>query len=471
VLSEPVRALASRPRPLANPVACARQERSLALVRSPGARHCGIGSSKVLGFPFGCRWNGFGRNWNGKGVVPHRGTFRSLAAAVLLLWFAGGCHEFERSQRSTDAEIALFDDLYAVAVIDGQRAIAVGYHGSIYRTGDGGQHWHKAESSTSRSLYSVSMADAAVGWAVGQYGTIIRTVDGGRTWAIQPSLEGKQNLHLFGVHVVDANTAWVVGVWGTRILTRDGGVTWSDHSVPVTLDHPLFAWLSTEDQEKVRGGGAVYEDVALNDVYCRPRPSEMCWIVGEFGTIFRSEDLGRTWIRGSIDRSKIDDYDTGVAAAETPYLFTVRFGGERDGLIAGLGGVVLRSLDGGRDWGYATTDLRRSFFSIAHVADRFVAVGEKGLVRFSTDGGKTWTAPAVDDLPVVFSFLRDLDFDAAGKVGYSVGRGGMILRSDDAGRRWKSVLPPSDPSRGFLPTAGSLLKRATPTADFGGGGG
>ncbi|HEX9814198.1 MAG TPA: hypothetical protein VGB31_04525, partial [Myxococcota bacterium] len=43
-----------------------------------------------------------------------------------------------------------------------------------------------------------------------------------------------------------------VGVWGTRISTRDGGVTWSDHSVPVTLDHALFAWLSTEDQAKVR---------------------------------------------------------------------------------------------------------------------------------------------------------------------------------------------------------------------------
>jgi photosystem II stability/assembly factor-like uncharacterized protein len=364
-----------------------------------------------------------------------------------------------------DAEIALFDDLYAVAVIDSERVIAVGDHGSIYRTDNAGQHWQKAESSTRRSLYAVSMADAAVGWAVGQYGTIIRTVDAGRTWAIQPSLEGKERLHLFGVHAVDADTAWVVGVWGTRILTQDGGVTWNDHSVPVTLDHPLFAWLSTEDQEKIREGGAVYEDVALNDVYCRPRPSEMCWIVGEFGTIFRSEDLGRTWIRGSIDRSKIENDDSGVDAAETPYLFTVRFSGERDGLIAGLGGVVLRSLDGGRHWSYAATDIRRSFFSIARAADRFVAVGEKGLVRFSSDGGKTWTAPVGGELPAVFSFLRDLDFDAVGKVGYIVGRGGMILRSDDAGRRWKPVLPPRKASRVLLPTAALLLKRAIPTAD------
>ena len=90
----------------------------------------------------------------------------------------------------------------------------------------------------------------------------------------------------------------------------------------------------------------------------------------------------------------------------------------------------------------------------------------KGSFAFRPTAGSTWTAPAVGDLPAVFSFLRDLDFDAAGKVGYIVGRGGMILRSDDAGRRWRSVLPPRKTSRVLLPTAESLLKRATPAAEF-----
>jgi len=154
-----------------------------------------------------------------------------------------------------------------------------------------------------------------------------------------------------------------------------------------------------------------------------------------------------------------------VVVAENAYLFTVRFSGESDGLIAGLGGVVLRSQDGGRRWSHAANDPRRSFFSIARAADRFVAVGEKGLLRFSSDGGRTWTAPADGDMPAVFSYLRDLDFDAAGKVGYIVGRGGMVLRSDDAGQRWRTVLPTVDPDRVLSPTASSLLKRATSVAD------
>jgi len=397
--------------------------------------------------------------------VPSLGVNRFCVVLVLLFWFVGGCGELESTLKLAEAEASLFEDLYAVAVIDGERVIAVGDRGAIYRSGDGGEHWQNVESSTVRSLYSVSMADAAVGWAIGQYGTIIRTVDGGRTWTIQPGPEGKRALHLLGVHAVDADTAWVVGVWGTRILTQDGGVTWTDHSVPMTLEHPLFEWLSMEDQQKVREGGAVYEDVVLNDVYCRPRPSELCWIVGEFGTNFRTEDLGGTWIRGSVDGDSTDDgRDPDIAAAS--HLFAVSFSGEREGLIAGLGGVVLRSVDGGRHWSYAATGDRRSFFSIAHAADRFVAVGEKGLVRFSSDGGGRWSAPAASDLPVAFSFLRDLAFDAAGKIGYIVGRGGLILRSDDAGQRWKPVSPPRNPSRALLPTVGSQLKRATPTADF-----
>jgi photosystem II stability/assembly factor-like uncharacterized protein len=99
------------------------------------------------------------------------------------------------------------------------------------------------------------------------------------------------------------------------------------------------------------------------------------------------------------------------------------------------------------------------------VADRFVEVGEKGVLRFSSDGGQTSIAAAAGDAPAVFSLLRDLDFDAAGMFGYTVARGGMVLRSADAGQRWRPGLPTADPSRGLSPTAGSILKRATLVAD------
>ena len=178
--------------------------------------------------------------------------------------------------------------------------MAVGYHGAIYWTDDGGEGWHKGKTDTSQLLYSVSMADTEHGWAVGQLGTILRTNDGRRTWHASPTSRQDEGSHLFGVHAIDANTAWAVGEWGSRILTDDGGATWRDESLTISLDHPMFVWLSLQDQARVREGKKVYEDVGLNNVFCLDPPSRKCWIIGEFGYIFYSEDRGETWIRAEI---------------------------------------------------------------------------------------------------------------------------------------------------------------------------
>jgi photosystem II stability/assembly factor-like uncharacterized protein len=72
---------------------------------------------------------------------------------------------------------------------------------------------------------------------------------------------------------------------------------------------------------------------------------------------------------------------------------------------------------------------------------RAITVGEKGLVRVSTDGGATWGAPEPDSFPEVFTFMRDLGFEHHRRVGFIVGQQGMVLRSQDGGRVWTRVLP------------------------------
>src|SRR5262245_66307429 len=99
-----------------------------------------------------------------------------------------------------------------------------------------------------------------------------------------------------------------------------------------------------------------------------------------------------------------------VTVIQNPYLFTIFFGDEEQGLISGLGGVILRSADGGRTWRYERIDRKQALFSVADLESRAVAVGEKGLVRVSGDGGSTWTAHDPDSFPEVFTFMRDLRF-------------------------------------------------------------
>ena len=77
------------------------------------------------------------------------------------------------------------------------------------------------------------------------------------------------------------------------------------------------------------------------------------------------------------------------------------------------------------------------------VGSRGIAVGEKGLVRVSNDGGATWTPPE-ESFPEVFTFMRNIDFDPKGETGMIVGQAGLVLRSNDGGVSWTQVLPPED---------------------------
>ena len=125
---------------------------------------------------------------------------------------------------------------------------------------------------------------------------------------------------------------------------------------------------------------------------------------------------------------------------ETPFLFDVKFKNAQEGLVAGLGGVILRTEDGGRTWHYAETNSRRAFFSVGFGGGHLVAVGERGQQRISGDGGSTWTA-AEEGFPEQHSYMRDLVFGNPQR-GWIIGADGLVLRTDDGGLSWTKVLPP-----------------------------
>jgi photosystem II stability/assembly factor-like uncharacterized protein len=481
-----------------------------------------------------------------------------LAGALALCALA--CHEYHFQPRESGGEIDIFDDLFAVSVPTADHVVAVGYWGAIYVSEDGGKSWKKSSSGTQKLLYDVSMANEQVGWTVGQLGLILRTEDGGATWTAQPNSKQAEGVNLLSVYALDEKRAWAIGDWGTRIYTADGGKTWADHSLTIDSTHPQFVWLSLPDQDRVRKGQKVYEDVGLTDVSCLPAERSRCWIIGEFGYIFRSENGGMnpdgtpSWEKGEIIGAlKLDpivmgynqielseehhekvlafaeqiaeeqhlnvaieprvteaeirsfggkddptplfeiieartqeiqavieeagilsdrirrrgappwDYEdyidedpefldryyesrratysgVDVSISQNPFLFTVRFADPLNGMISGLGGIVLRSQDGGRSWRYEGIGRKQALFAVQPLPTRAIVVGEKGLMRVSDDGGHSWHEQR--NFPTIFTFMRDLAFDPDGRVGYIVGQRGTVLRSADSGQSWQQMLPP-----------------------------
>jgi photosystem II stability/assembly factor-like uncharacterized protein len=153
---------------------------------------------------------------------------------------------------------------------------------------------------------------------------------------------------------------------------------------------------------------------------------------------FLEDDPG--FLRRYLDSRLADRPRMEVALAQNPYLFTVRFSDENNGFISGLGGMILKTVDGGRTWRYEAVGRKVALFSVYPDPKRAIVVGEKGMVRVSSDGGASWAAPS-SGFPTIFTFMRDIGFAMNDRVGFIVGQRGMVLRSEDGGGTWTQVLP------------------------------
>lgn len=67
----------------------------------------------------------------------------------------------------------------------------------------------------------------------------------------------------------------------------------------------------------------------------------------------------------------------------------------------------------------------------ARAGERIVAVGERGIVALSDDGGHTWRQAAVPT-SVTLTAVRFAD----ARRGWAIGHGGTVLASDDGGEHW-----------------------------------
>jgi len=255
-------------------------------------------------------------------------------------------------------------------LIDGARAgnriVAVGDHGYIVLSDDGGASWRRARAPEAPLLTAVDFADAKHGWAVGYDELILATSDGGESWAPQFSAPAEKR-PLLDVLFLDARRGIAVGAYGAYLETEDGGRTWSARKITP-------------------------EDRHLN---CIVRLSgSRLLIVGESGTVLVSTDAGREW-----------------KALASPYkgsLFGAVVAADGSVVAFGLRGKIFRSTDGGEGWQAVENASTATLMGGARLADgALVLVGSAGTVLVSRDNGRSFALAGSAETARIYASAMD----------------------------------------------------------------
>lgn len=233
------------------------------------------------------------------------------------------------------------------------RIVAVGEFGHVVYSEDNGITWQQAERvETQVTLTSVVFPSEEIGYAVGHDSIIIKTEDGGKNWRlVHEDFEAESPL--LTVFFMTPERGIAMGAFGYMLETTDAGETW-------------------EQRQIVEGGE---DDFHLNDSFQDKAGS--IWIAAEFGTVYRSDDDGATFVR-----------------LQTPYEGSFWGGlGVSDGsvLIYGMRGNVFRTEDKGETWTQVATGVTKSFGGSTQLeSGTIVLAGLSGAIAYSTDMGKSF---------------------------------------------------------------------------------
>ncbi|WP_339908296.1 YCF48-related protein [Symmachiella dynata] len=299
--------------------------------------------------------------------------------------------------------------LHDVQFLNAKLGWAVGEHGVIWHTTDGGQQWRLQRSGVSFALRSVCFLTDQIGWAAGggtipytqqSRGVVVKTTDGGQNWQVanESAIPQIYAMKFFGLKAgvvagdTDPNSPAGISV------TADGGKTWT-----------------AATGLRVRG-----------------------WRAGDFRAVDRglvSGKLGRIAVvtEGNVNPNLMTDLGL-------PGLHAVKFGVASRAWAVGDGGMVRTTINGGVSWkGPATplpAEIRNTFDfrALAVRGDKIWIAGRPGSVIWhSPDGGKNWQRQLTGETTPITALSFSSETDGA-----AVGALGMILTTNDGGQTWRA---------------------------------
>jgi len=158
-------------------------------------------------------------------------------------------------------------------------------------------------------------------------------------------------------------------------------------------------------------------------LYAVSFPSDTAgWVAGGGGTVLRTTDGGATW--------------KAQASKTTQTLHGVTFTDTQNGWAVGNRGTIVHTANGGATWAAQVSGTTQTLYGVAFAnAATGWAVGGRGTVLGTTDGGATWTAQTLsrDTLTGVACADASTLWVTGGK--------GIVRRSTNGGTSWTTQYP------------------------------
>jgi photosystem II stability/assembly factor-like uncharacterized protein len=295
----------------------------------------------------------------------------------------------------------------AVFSRDGLDVWAVGDSGRIYRSFDSGTNYvpftlgdRTLRDIVARGLTVVTVSDS---------GKIWRSTDSGGSWALTV-VPGAPNMR--GVALPTPTDGWAVGGLGTIMHTFNGGATWTPQSsgVGTKLNAVAFTnasngWAAGDAGVLLRttDGGATWTPIALgtpNNLLSVDQRGTGVWAVGENGAAFRSTNSGTSFSPYNLKLDARADVNVvHMQSADTLW-------------IGGGGGFIRFTTNGGATWTFQQHRIHApitGFFGFNQFA--WAANSSNKVVIYSTDRGNFWR------FPNAATFLRN--WGAAPKLSFA----------------------------------------------------
>lgn len=243
----------------------------------------------------------------------------------------------------------------------GERLVAVGERGIVQLSDDQGRSWRQASHvPVSVTLTDVEFVSERQGWAVGHSGVLLSSQDGGDTWERR----------------MDGNQAAQIILEGARQLLAsgaEGGERAVRSAEYLVMDGPDKPFLDVTFRNEREG-----------------------YLVGAYGLALETRDGGQSW-QSLVER---------LPNPRGNHLYQVHIR-DREVVIAGEQGVLLRSLDAGQSFVEVPVPYAGTFFGVLGLpGDGLLVYGLQGNAWRSLDGGASWQRAEVGQAASLAAGLR-----------------------------------------------------------------